>query len=257
MNQQRYSESQVLCGLREVWQDVTGNDEPFFSTTCIYTFMKADGTWDDLDLADVFCRSEEIFGFECTERQWKEFFGFDVAEKSFEEWEREVAPKVTFGALARFIAERAPVVATFGPVCVLGRECAPAGVFTGIQRVAGKVLRRSLRFPPSARIIDILQGSELDKFWTQLRWMTEYATPGLPASWRNAKSTAGCCGVLAVIVASIISWETSSPVWLLATLILAVAAYLCAAAYKRFTNPLPSQLETFRDLCEVVCLNRK
>ena len=257
MNQQRYSESQVLCGLREVWQDMVGTDAPFYSTTRIDTFMKDDGSWDELDFADIFRGIEQFFGFDCTDRQWKEFFGFDVAERSLDEWERTVAPKLTFGSLARFIAERAPVVATFVPIIVLGRECAPAGAFTGIERLASHVSGRPLRFPPSARIIDVLRAHKLDEFWTHLRWMTEYATPELPAIWRNATGTAGCCGVIAVIIALIVTWWTFNPAWLIATLILSAAAFLIASIYKRFANPLPSQLSTFRDLSELIACNRR
>jgi hypothetical protein len=54
MTPQRYTESQVLFGLREAWQDVTGADEPFDANTRIDSYMKADGSWDELDFADVF-----------------------------------------------------------------------------------------------------------------------------------------------------------------------------------------------------------
>src|SRR5690606_31714730 len=159
-------------------------------------FMKADGSWEELDFDDIFRGIEKFFGFHCTDSEWNEFFGYRVAERSLDEWERIVAPTLTFGSLAHFVAERAPVVATFDPIRVFDRECAPAGVFTGIQSVADKVTGRSLRFPPNARIFEVVQGHELDNFWTQLRWMTENAAPELPAFWRNVTGVTGGLGVV-------------------------------------------------------------
>ncbi len=150
MDAKRYTQPQVLCGLREAWEFATGIDEWFDAETQIYAFMKADGSWDDLDLADIWFRLERFFGFTCSCEEWKDWFEFDVAKQNFEEWKQNIAPKLTFGALAQFIAKRAPVTASFDPVPVFGRNCAAAGVFTGIQEVADKVMGHCQRFAPSA-----------------------------------------------------------------------------------------------------------
>lgn len=248
MAQQRYSESQVLCGLREAWPTITGAEDPFGADTPIDTYMKSDGTWEEIDFDRVFRGIERFFGFRSPDDDWTAFFGFDVAERSMDEWDRTVAPRLTFGALARFVAERAPVVATFGSTTVFGRPCAPAGAFLGIRQVANNATGRHLRFPPSARIIDVMRGHELDRFWTYLRWMTECSIPELPRFWREVTGVTGCLGALAVIVAWTCTSLTSNPVGVLSTLGVGLGCYVLAGAYKRLANPLPSQLVTFRDL---------
>jgi hypothetical protein len=256
MTPQRYTESQVLFGLREAWQDFTGVDDPFNADTRIDTYMKADGSWDELDFADIFRGIERFFDFNCSDKEWTDFFGFPVAERSLSEWEHAFAPHLTFGSLARFIADRAPAVASFDAISILGRPCLPAGVFTGIQRLAHKSMGKRRRFGPSTRIIDVMQGNDLDRFWSQLRWMTERSTPELSAFWRNVNSTTGCLGVLAVIASLIAAWGTSSPVWIVPTLLIATASYILALTYKRFTNPLPSHIVTFRDLSLLIATRR-
>lgn len=246
----RYTESQVLCGLREAWPVVIGVDDPFDAETQIDTFMKADGTWDEIDFADLFRRLERFFGFSCADKEWLDFFGFDVAKRSIDEWDQSVAPNLTFGALARFIADRAPMMVSFDSITVFGRDCAPAGVFAGIQRLAGQ------QFAPSARIIDVMRGRDLDDFWTHLRWMTEHSIPPLPSFWRGVTGMAACLGVLAVIGGLIAAWETSDPIWIAPTIVGALLFYVIASLYKRFTNPLPSDIVTFRDLSTLIARRR-
>lgn len=253
VNPQRYTESQVLFGIREVWPCLTGTSDSFDADTRIHTFMEADDSRDELDVDFVVQGIERFFGFKCSHKEWADFFGSDVARRSLEEWEQTVAPNLTFGSLARFIADRAPVLASFDPISVFGRRCAPAGVFTGIQCVANITVGNRLRFAPSTRIIDVMQGHDLDRFWTQLRWMTEHATPKLPAFWRGVTGMTGCLGVLAVIAASI---ATSETFWIISTLLAAVVSYLTAAVYKRFANPLPAHIVTFRDLSTLIAAHR-
>jgi len=147
MKTQHYTESQVLYGLREAWERVTGIDDPFDADTQIDTFMKADDTWDEIDFADIFRGLEEFFGFACSDDEWTGFFGFDIAKRSIDEWNQTVAPKLTFGALARFVADRAPIIASFDPITVFGRHCASAGVFTGVQRLAETHARHTTTTP--------------------------------------------------------------------------------------------------------------
>ncbi len=256
LNSQRYTESQVLFGLREAWQDFTGVDDAFDADIRIDTFMKSDGSWDELDFDDIFRGIERFFGFSCPDKEWTNFFGFDVAKRSLEEWEQSVALNLTFGSLSRFIAERAPAIASFDPIFLFGRTCAPAGVFTGIQLVANKTTGNQLRFAPSARIIDVLRGHDLDAFWTQLRWMTEHAIPDLPIFWRRVTGVTSCLGILAVIAALISTWATSNPTWIIPTFLLACMSYVIASVYKRFTNPLPSQIVTFRELSTLIAARR-
>jgi hypothetical protein len=253
----QYTRAQVLCGLREVWPVLTGTDDIFDADTQVYTFMMADGSWDDLDLADVCHGLERFFGFTCSRGEWMEFFGFDVAERSPAEWEQCVVPKMTFGSLAQFIALRAPVVESFEPKPVFGRNCATAGVFAGIQQVADHINGDCPRFAPSSRVIDVMRGNELDKFWTQLRWITERSIPALPAVWRDVTCFAGCFAVIVVFGGLIATWRTSNPVWAASSLFGGIAIYLTAWLYKRFSNPLPSHIESFRDLSKLIVESRQ
>jgi len=245
---ERYTESQVLYGLREAWDGITGVDDPFDAETRLDTYMKADGTWDDIDLADVFRRLEEFFGFACSDKEWTDLFGFDVFDRSMDEWEKTVAPKLTFGALARFVADRATVIAAFDPLPIFGRCCAPAGVFAGIERLAESARGKCQRFAPSDRIIDVMRGNDLDNFWMHLRWMTEHSIPALPSFWRRVTGCAVCLGVLATIAAMIAAWASSNPVWIVPTVVGACVVYAIAFAYKQLINPLPADIVTFRDL---------
>ena len=217
--------------------------------------MKANGSWDELDFADIFRGIERFFEFGSSNEEWDKFFGFDVAKRSLEEWDRTVAPKLTFGSLSRFIADRAPAVASFRPASVFGRECVAAGIFAGIQRVAEKATGNCRQFPPSARIRDVMKGRDLDNFWTQLRWMTEQSTPELPLFWRAITGVTDCLAILAIMCALATARATYNPVWIIPTLIVSVASFLIAAAYKRFTNPLPPHIETFRDLSVLIASN--
>jgi hypothetical protein len=248
MKAQRYTESQVIFGLREAWENITGIDDPFDANTRIVAYMQADGSWDELDLADVFRGIERFFGFTCSDKEWKDLFGFDVAKRNLNEWNQIVASKLTFGVLARFIADRAPVIATFEPMKVFGCSCAPAGAFTGIQKVAERATGKRLRFPPSARIIDVMRGNALDRFWSQLHWMTEHSVPELPAFWRCVRGTTGCLSIFAVVSGIVATWATSNWAWINVAILSAVTCYVIASAYQRFTNPVPSHIVTFRDL---------
>jgi hypothetical protein len=249
---ERYTESQVLYGLREAWEDMTGVDDPFYADTQIDMFMKADDTWDEIDFADIFRGLERFFDFTCSDKEWKDFFGFDIAKRNIDEWDQTVAPNLTFGALARFIADHAPMIASFDPITVFGHHCASAGVFTGIQRLADKLTDNNQRFAPSARIIDVMRGHDLDNFWTQLRWMTEYTIPPLPSFWRSVTCLTGFLGALATVGGLVAAWTTSNPVWIAPTLLGTIVLYLIALAYKRFTNPLPTDIVTFRDLSMLI-----
>jgi hypothetical protein len=248
MDTRRYTPSQIFCGLREEWFNATGSDQPIELDTQVYAHMRADGAWEELDLAVVFWRLEQFFGFECTRDEWFDLFRFDIAERDFQEWEKEFAPHLTFGVLAKFIADRAPVLTSFDPMPVFGRDCAAAGAFIGVERVANNVKHISQAIAPSTRIFDVLRGRDLETFWTKLRWMTENSIESLPAWWRDAPLFAGFFGVLAVIAGWFVAWGTSNAFWVIATAVGALIAFLATCLFKQHASPLPPQIVTFRDL---------
>lgn len=199
MEKPRYTEKQILCGLRELFSKLGGMNTPFDADTRIDHFYESNRRWyhefddDDFEFIDFFLALSYYFRFRCTPEEWSEYFHLDLADyrDDKEDWERLVAPGLTFGALARFISERAPGV-SFESVSVIDRECRPAGVFYGIQRVVKNTIEDAHWFPPpeksitpSTKIIDVIRGYQLDEFWVQLRWMTERGVPELPAIWRH------------------------------------------------------------------------
>jgi hypothetical protein len=249
------TQAQVFCGLQDIWEDATGTDEPFELDTQIYAYMKADGSWDELDLADIFLRLEEFFGFTCERQDWRDLFGFEGQDR--EQWERRVAPRLTFRVLADFIAARAPIATSFEPIILFGRPCAPAGIFLGLQQVACSATSKSLHTGPSTRIIDVLRGDELDRFWRQVRWMTEHSIPKLPAFWRDVTGLSVCMSLLLTLGGLFIAWGTSKPQWILPILFGAAVIIPLSWVYKRLANPLPSYVVSFRDLSELIARNWK
>jgi hypothetical protein len=106
MNPDDPSRREVLTGLREVWPMMTGKNAAFDANTRIIEYMRADGSLDDLDMADIFYRLEHHFRFRCSPEDWKSLFGINLFRQDIEQWEREVVPYLTFGLLAEFIAKQ-------------------------------------------------------------------------------------------------------------------------------------------------------
>jgi hypothetical protein len=105
-NSSAYTQSQVLCGLREMWERVVGTEAHFDAETPIVAFMRADDSWDDFDLADIFDGFEDFFGFTCPRQQWRELFGFELAQRSRDEY--------TAGFLSVVVIVGAAIAATYG-----------------------------------------------------------------------------------------------------------------------------------------------
>lgn len=249
----RYTQSQVLYGLREAWSAMVGFDldEPFDAHTRLDVYLKSEGVWDELDFADVFRGLERFFDFSCSDDEWLRFFGFDPSRRTRDEWEQTVAPQLTFGALSKFIAERA-IQISFRPVAIVDVECPSAGAFLGIQEIARRECSYSGGFGPSRRIIDHMRGRQLEAFWTQVRWITQNSIPELPSSWREVTVNAGIIGCLGVVAGFIAGWLIDSVVLLAFAMAGAASVYLLAATYKHLANPLPPGIVTFRDLSMMV-----
>jgi hypothetical protein len=255
VKEKRYSQAQVLCGLRDVWRNSIGTYATFEADTQIDQFMKADGTWEELDFAGLFYVLERFFGFTCSDKEWHDLLGIEIARRSPEEWEQNYAPKLTFGLLAQFIADRAPVVASFSPITLLGNACTSAGVFTGIQQLAA-TFRSCQRFAPSSRIIDVIRGKNLHRFWIQLRWMTENAVPQLSPFWGSITSYAVWTGILVVAWGIFGVWATDNPRWVVSAIVCAIGFYVMASLYQHLVNPLPTYIVSFRDLSKIISETR-
>jgi hypothetical protein len=171
----RYTVDQIMCALQDFWDDWFGAlfkvRPPFGSDTRIDTYMRGDGGWGELDLADLWPVLEREFGFKCERTEWVRFFGGEPYITTPEEWEQKVGPRLTFGALATFIAERVEAV-SYRPVVVLGNPCETAGAFRLTEAVARDVRKTMAPIAPSTPIGEVLQGEKLKTFWRRLRVAT-------------------------------------------------------------------------------------
>ena len=186
--------------------------------------------------------------------EWKQLFGLDYFISNCDEWEERVGQHLTFRVLAQFIAERAPAI-SFQPVTVIDRTCAPAGVFYGIQEVADNVTvsrRRPCQFAPSTKIIDTLRGNTLEKFWSQLRWMTEEGMPELPGWFASIEAWGCLAGFLGVLAGVLFSLVAENGFYLTIIPVSILLAWFVTTLYKNRVNPLPPELVTFRDLAMLI-----
>jgi len=156
---EKYSVSQILFGLHDVFLDMTQSDEIFTLRTPVIQYLRSDGSWDEADLADLFSRIEEYFAFRCTRDQWLELFGKSIATRSRWEWEREFVPEFTFGGLAAFIAERAPVRASCAPVSIA------SAVMANVSGASASGLLDMRDFGRSNRISNVLNRWETSALW--------------------------------------------------------------------------------------------
>ncbi|MBL8821851.1 MAG: hypothetical protein JNJ77_04625 [Planctomycetia bacterium] len=259
MAPQQYSPNQILLGLRSFLKDEVGADTSFNLETNVIQYFH-DPELAEVDLADVLESMEEFFGFKCGLAEWEELFHFELAQSNPALWRQSIVPTVTFGKLAEFIAQRAPVTTSFAPMMVLGNRCATAGIFMGLMQTASRVVRVEKRFAPHTPIRDVLKGRKLDKFWTHLRWMTENNIPELPASWRFACHSVGLsvlAFILVLFILLVLVKVFANP-WLpMAAPVFAIVVYLYGKMYLDWVNPLPTSIVTFRDLAMLIDENRK
>ncbi|MCH9654754.1 MAG: hypothetical protein K0U86_12990 [Planctomycetes bacterium] len=240
-----------------------GTDRPFDAETRIDLHMQANNEW-DIDLADIFFRLGMYFGIECPDDEWFQGLGIDKPVTSIEEWERDIAPGFTFGALARFIQDRAVANFSFQPVTMINRECATAGAFYGIQQVSEELTvskHPSCQFGPSTKIIDVFRGNALQEFWSQLSWKSEHRIPELPASWRNM-GISGIAeyyfylGCFCYLIAGGVAFYTSNIIFIVLTAVVMFCVqyliHIDNVKRKYSTNPLPPEIQTFRDLAIVI-----
>jgi len=252
MQETRYTEKQILSGMYACYCDAIGSDTPFTAETRVDQHMQADGSWPEVDLADVFYRFEKQFGFESSLEEWTEELGI-ANVPGLEEWENEIAPRFTFGAIARFIQKRAINTVSFQPVTVMDRECGPAGAFYGIQQVVtstAEAWRDPCRFAPSTRILSVVRGSRLDRFWDELYWRTELKLPRITRAWDSLIDVGCLLAVLAIAIALPVSFVTGNAIYAVMMFVYLLAFWVAASAYRYYSDPLPPELQTFRDLSQ-------
>lgn len=258
MEKPRYTEKQILCGLREFWKYRFRTTTQIDFDTRIDLQMISDNGWDNDELDEVFSELPELFsevenhfGFECPYEEWEKELGINNSVQCSEEWESEIAPHFTFGALVRFIKKRATAV-IFQPVMVIDRECRPAGVFYGFQQIKKDIFEESDCFGPSTKIIDIFCGYKLEYFWSHLNWMTEYRIPRLSSFWSRIDEYGCWLLFFGMMLATVATAVTQNFTYQIVMIMLGYCGMYVTSFYKHRVNPLPPELVTFRDLAVLI-----
>tara|TARA_R110002111_G_scaffold248400_1_gene312059 strand:+ start:80893 stop:81705 length:813 start_codon:yes stop_codon:yes gene_type:complete len=247
MTETQFTEKQILSGIFECWSDAMGTDRPFDAETRVDLHMKANDEWEDTDLADVFYRLEKHFQFESTLEEWTQELGI-AGPFTLEEWEQEISPKFTFGALAQFIQKRAVNTVSFQPVMVINKECRPAGVFYGIEQISNQLVSAKCPVTPSTKILNAFRGYRLNSFWSELSWRSEVRLPRLTRRWDFLTSWGCIIAFWGLLIAFPIVFFTGNFYILLGAVLYEITTWFVVSLYIHCSDPLPPELQTFRDL---------
>ncbi len=247
-----FKQEQILSGIRIVWKEALNYDSPISPEMNFFEQSMANGPFEDIDFWDVRFRLERTFGFKCPKREWHAFLGLDITDK--DEWEKTIAPRLTFHALAEFIRERLKPI-SFEPLTILGKPCLTAGVFRGLERLTEQIDPKVRQFAPSTPIRARLRGSRLRCFWSKLQWIMEDQLPDPP---RITFSSRGCLhSLLFKLGAGLLiylwrrDWE-GAIAGIMTTMFLFIPMGIIAAVINAHLNPLPKEIETFGDLARVL-----
>lgn len=246
MNQHRYSETQILCGMRELWE----RHQPQWFFLPRYTPFRPDDRidvhlrsgiprWageeiDFSDLVDLYKGLQSCFRFECTRQEWSDYFRLDVCRDDFGAWERLHAADFTYRRVAQFIAARATAI-SFEPVNVIGQE-----------------------FGPGTRIRDVLTGNVFALFWLKVRWITEQRAPDLAQFDRRLGRQVLCIMLACISFLGVIlfSLQVDASCYFFSAFTLIPLTGLVGWLMERRSNPLPPELQTFRDLAVWMSVDR-
>ncbi len=247
-----FTQEQVLSGIRIVWKEALNYDSPISPEMNFAEPFKADGPYEDIDLADVFYRLERTFGFKCPKKEWHAFMGTDLTD--LDEWEKTIAPRLTFRALAEFIREKLKPI-SFEPLTILGKPCLTAGVFRGLERLTEQIDPKVRPFAPSTPIRARLRGFRLRCCWSKLQWIMEDQLPDPP----RITLTSGNClhSLLVKLGAGLLiylwrrDWE-GALAGIVTTISLFIPMGILVAFINDRLNPLPKGIETFGDLARVL-----
>lgn len=254
MSGNAYTQDQILSGLRIIWREALDYEAPILPEIRFADDFKAGGNLEEIDFADVICRIQGHFGFTCAWEDWQTFLGWCGHDPDV--WERDVAPRLTFAALADFIRERLEPI-SLEPITLLGKPCRSAGIFRALERLAGQVHPRVCRFGPSTPIRARLRGIRLRRFWSRLRWILEDQIPAPP------RITLTCGGLLFILlfnssIGLLVSLWSRDLVGLAAgfvgTFVLLFPLSWAVVFINSRLNPLPKGIETFGDLARYLAV---
>jgi hypothetical protein len=244
MSAEMYTREQIFCAIRIIWREALGYEEPLDLDMRFYDDFRGGGLFDEIDFGDVIFRVQRELGFTCALEEWKTFLGTHIQDADI--WERDIAPRLTFRALADFIRERLEPI-TLEAITLLGKPCRTAGIFRALERLVGEIHPAVIRFGPSTPIRSRLRGSRLHRLWDRLRWMTQERIP-LPY-----RIKLGCGGFYFKIGIGLLIalWKRDlEGLWLslkVTTLLFLPTAFLVEFLNSQL-NPLPTEIKTFGDL---------
>jgi hypothetical protein len=254
MSAEKYTQEQILSGLRIFWRERLGCKAPSDPDRSFIEHLKAHHVFIcEFDLIDhVALGLECLFGFQCTANEWETFFGLPIRDPK--EWDSKTAPRLTFRALADFIRERLDPI-SFEPVILMSKPCLTAGVFRGLEQLAEKIHPKVTRFGPSTPIRTRLRGFRLQYFWSELRWIMEDQLPPQPQislpSWKFLNHLLVKLGIGSLI--ALCRRDLAGLLEGLAvTLLLFLPVGMIAAWINAQLDPLPKGIETFGDLARVL-----
>jgi hypothetical protein len=244
----RLTQEQVFRGIRIIWKEAVNEDTPLDLDANFFEEFKAGGTLEEIDLLDVIYRIEREFGFCCPGEEWNSLLGLPAPDP--DEWERVVAPRLTFRALADFILERLTPI-SFEPITLLGKPCLTAGVFRGLEQLAGQVHPSVTQFGPSTPIRQRLRGLRLHRYWSRLRWIVNDQLPPPRQVTLRLQGFVRSLSFKGLIGGLIAMWR--GDLFELAVGFVLTFPFLFIVAYvvefiNLQLNPLPEGIETFGDL---------
>ncbi|QDV20173.1 hypothetical protein Pan153_48450 [Gimesia panareensis] len=256
MNQTRYSDQQIMSKLAELMVDMYGLDDDEAPDPVrdldlrVDLYLKKHKVWDMVDLLDFMFRFERAFQIRCSAEEWKKLFGRDRG-RTEEEWVEQVGQHLTFKKLVDFIAEHTTYI-SFQPVTVIDRECGPAGAFYGITELSEQLVPPACQITPATRIIDAFRGDALDQFWSELCWRSTQKLPDISRKW-DVLFFSGCLlSVLGLLFGIPLSIVTTNYLYALVPCVYLLANWKVYTLYNHYSDPLPTDLQTFRDLAILI-----
>ena len=241
----------ILAALPSLWVDVLGIDEDEAHVdpeANLIDWLKSlgDGVYEELDFADVHARLQSCFGMTAPLEAMDEYFGNrNISE---EEWKRIVKPTLTISRFADWIAKYTPVP-SYSPISIAGHRCQLAGTFRGIEDVVQSVAASPPSFSPSTLIIQTIRGKELANVWDRLQLHSMGRLRKLDWPWEGLASLllfiSFSSGLIAILMSFTSLWFLCVAGWTVA-----VTGFWIAIRLQKLGNPLPSGINTFRDLTE-------
>ncbi|MEX1098141.1 MAG: hypothetical protein WED34_19010 [Planctomycetales bacterium] len=239
----------VLQSLNELFGAVVGDARGIAADVRIDHWMKQRRIWDAFDFVDLVFGVESAFGVSIPQAEWDRFFGCDAAGP--EEWEQNVGPPFTFGALADLVlAHSAPQ--EIRPLRVAGRECLAAGVFRGIEQIVRQLRPDAARFAPSTPLHERLECSELRRLLVRLEWATDACTPRTRSRWSEWLDRWVVMSAVVTVGSTVCTIVMRQWQWLFLPLIDVFVVRGFLRARERTESPFASEIRTYGDLARAM-----